>query len=129
MDYDAFRERWHEALAQARLVSVPFWPTETVDLRHMDRAYQVYMPMPHREQTRPFHVTVELSWRWDALQSARTATTEEDLLVALLGEDGHDLDTERRWVRIDVTLHATLPVNAPLPMPDDDVWRRWMGSA
>ena len=46
MDYDAFRELWHEALAQAGLVSVPFWPTETVDLRHMDRAYKVYMPMP-----------------------------------------------------------------------------------
>ena len=126
MDYDAFRALWHEALTQAGPVSVPFWPTETIDLRHMDRAYKVYMPMHHRNQTGPFHVTIELSWRWDALQSARTATTEEDLLVALLGEDEHDLDTERRWVRVDVTLHATLPADAPLPMPDAAMWRHWM---
>ena len=75
MDYDAFRERWHEALSQAGLRSVPFWPTETVDLRHMDRRYQIYLHVHHKDQTSPFHVTVELSWRWDALQSARTATT------------------------------------------------------
>ena len=127
MDYDAFRELWHEALAQARLITAPLWPTETIDLRQMARSYEVYMPMYHRNQTGPFHVTVELNWRWDALQSARTATTEEDLLVSLLGEDGHDLDTDRRWVRVDVTLHATLPADTPLSMPDADVWRQWMG--
>ena len=128
MNYEDFRTLWHEALAKARLPSTPFWPTETIDLRQMDRAYQVYMPVHHRNQARPFHVTIELNWRWDALQSARTATTEEDLLVTLLGEDGYDQITERRWVRIDVTLHATLPADAPQPMPGGDAWRRWMGT-
>jgi hypothetical protein len=126
MDYDEFRRLWHEALARAGLVSVPFRPTETVDLQHMDRAYKVYMPMSHGNQTGPFHVTVELSWRWSALQSARTATTEEDLLVTLLGEDGYEADTERPWVRVDVNLHATLPDGDPTPMPDAAVWQHWM---
>jgi hypothetical protein len=37
-------------------------------------------------------------------------------------------ERDRRWVRVDVTLHATLPADAPLPMPDADVWRHWMVS-
>lgn len=76
-------------------------------------------------QAGPFHVAAELSWRWDALQTARTATTEEDVLMEWLGRDGYYLVTERPWLRVDVTLRATLPLDSPLPMPEADAWRRW----
>lgn len=128
MDYDTFRTLWHEALAQAELMAAPFWPTETIDVRRMDRVYRAYAPLQHGDQPKPFYVAAELSWRWEALLSARTATTEEDLLVELLGDDGYDQDTDRPWMRIDVILHATLPADASLPMPDADAWRRWIGS-
>jgi hypothetical protein len=128
MDYDTFRTLWQEALARAELMAAPFWPTETIDVRRMDRTYRVSLSLHQVEQARPFYVTAGLSWRWDALLSARAATTEEDLLVELLGDDGYDQDTDRPWVRVDVTLHATLPADAPLPMPDADAWRRWIGT-
>jgi hypothetical protein len=72
-------------------------------------------------------VTASLGWRWDALHAARSATTEEDLLTELFGEVGYDLITERPWLRVDVTLSATLPQNAPLPMPSASAWQRWAG--
>ena len=125
MDYDGFRVLWHKALFATGLLSPSVWPTETVDLRSMDRKYSIIIHMHDMERVRPFHVAVELSWRWDVLQSARTATREEDLLVELLGEDGYYLVTERPWVRIDATLSATLPRDAPIPMPDAGLWQRW----
>jgi hypothetical protein len=125
MNYDDFRTIWHEALSAARLLPFPTWPTETIDLRHMTRAYSIIISRGSREHTRPFYVTTGLSWVWDALQSARMATTEEDLLIELLGQDGCDLVTERPWLRVDVTLNATLPAYAPLPLSDADAWRRW----
>jgi hypothetical protein len=70
-----------------------------------------------------------LSWRWDALQTARTATREEDVLEELLGRDGYNLVTERPWLRVDVTLRATLPLDSPLPMPGAEAWRRWVAEA
>ena len=37
------------------------------------------------QRAEPFHVTAELSFRWDAAKSARSGTTEEDVLTNLLG--------------------------------------------
>jgi hypothetical protein len=71
-------------------------------------------------------VTATLSWTWDALQSARTATVEEDLLMQLLGEEKRHEDTEQPWLRIDTTLRATLPRDAPLPFPETATWHRWV---
>ena len=71
-------------------------------------------------------MTAGLSWRWDALQEARTATTEEDMLTSLLGHDAADtVDTERPWLRVDVVLRATMPWGRPLPLPGQDALREW----
>lgn len=125
MNYDEFRTLWHEALDTAGLLPSPLWPSEAVDLRWMSRTYSLYVSLDHGHRARPFHTTAHLGWRWDAALAARTATTEEDLLIELLGQDGYYLVTERPWLRVDVTLRATLPMDSPLPMPDADAWRHW----
>lgn len=88
----------------------------------------IYVEPLDREIGSPFHVSGAISWRWDALQSARTATTEEDLLTELLGrEDAYDdIDTERPWLRVDLVLRAGLEYGKWLPMPSPAVWARWM---
>lgn len=125
MDYNGFRTLWHETLSAASLSPFTPRPSETIDVRGMNRTYRIHVSLPDARRARPFHVTATLSWRWEALHSARTATTEEDLLTELFGEVGYDLVTERPWLRVDVTLNATLPYGAPLPMPDAGAWQRW----
>ena len=45
--------------------------------------------------------------------------------MELLGRDGYYLVTEQPWLRVDIILRATLPMDAPMSMPDAGVWRRW----
>jgi hypothetical protein len=125
MNYDQFRTLWHEALGEAGLMPFSLFPSETVDIRRMSRAYRVLTSLRSVQQAGPFHITTELSWKWDACLSARAETTEEDLLIEILGQDGYYLVTEQPWMRVDVTLRATAPMDAPLPMPDSDTWRHW----
>jgi hypothetical protein len=125
MNYDQFRAVWHEALDAADLLHFSFPPSEAVDLRWMSRTYEISVSLRNVQRAGPFHVTAGLSWKWDAALSARMATTEEDLLVELLGQDGYLLVTEQPWLRVDVTLRATLPHDSPISMPATDAWRRW----
>lgn len=126
MDYELFRAAWHDALHESGMLPYIFPPNETVDLRHMSRSYHVTASLSSNEQPRPFYVSLGLSWVWDALQSARTATVEEDLLEQLLGEENRSEETEQPWLRVDVNLWATLPAGSPLPLPDLDAWHRWV---
>ncbi len=125
MNYDMFRTLWHEALENARLVNRFSRPIETVELDGMSRTYKIIVGLSDAQETRPFYVTATLRWRWDAALSARSATTEEDLLVEILGQDGSYQVTEQPWLRVDVTLNATLPMGSPRPMPGVDAWRQW----
>jgi hypothetical protein len=125
MNYDQFRGIWHETLYAADLLQFPPRPTETVDLDWLSRGYKISVSLRSVQRAGPFHINAGLSWRWDAALTARSATTEEDLLVEVLGEDGYYLVTEQPWLRVDVTLRATLPMDSPLPMPDAGAWRRW----
>jgi hypothetical protein len=71
-------------------------------------------------------VTASLSWRWGALQTARTNTTEEDVLTEMLGRnDLVGAPTERPWIRVDIVLKATLPYGKPLAMPAPAAMRKW----
>jgi hypothetical protein len=126
MDYELFRAAWHDALNESGMLPYIFPPNETIDLRHMSRSYHVTASVAGDEQPRPFYVSLGLSWVWDALQSARTATVEEDLLEQLLGEESRSDETEPPWLRVDVNLWATLPAGSPLPLPDLDAWHRWV---
>jgi hypothetical protein len=92
----------------------------------MTRTYRTVVERYRLQRAGPFHVTAELSWRWDALQTARTAAREEDVLMELLGRDGYDLVTKRPWLRVDVILRASLPLDSPLPMSGAEAWRRWI---
>jgi hypothetical protein len=125
MNYDLFRTLWHEALDAAGLLPHPLWPTETLDIHRMSRRYSLRVSLGDGRGAAPFYTTASLEWHWDAALSARGATTEEDLLMEVLGQDGYYLVTEQPWLRISVTLNATLPWDSPLPLPDTDAWQRW----
>jgi hypothetical protein len=126
LNYDGFRDAWQRALDEAGLGPHLFPARETLDLGHMDRTYQVHVALPSSERVKPFSVAATLEWTWDALQAARTATTEEDLLMMLLGDERRHVDTEQPWLRVDITLRASLPLDSPLPLPEPAVWHRWV---
>ncbi len=128
MNYDQFCALWHEILNEAGLLELSSGPrpSETIDLGDMACMYRIFVERYQLQRAGPFHITAELSWRWDALQTARTAIREEDVLEELLGRDGYYLVTERPWLRVDVTLRANLPLDSPLPMPGAEAWRRWV---
>jgi hypothetical protein len=125
MNYSQFRTLFHEALETAGLAHLPFQPIEAVELGGSSRTYEITVTSDGAQRANPFYVTATLSWRWDAALAARSATSEEDLLTEILGRDGYYLVTEQPWLRVDVTLNATLPWDAPLPLPSADAWRRW----
>jgi len=125
MTYDTFKSLWTSALADAGLLHSIGRPEETVDLGHMDRRYTAYV-RDLGSSPEPFHISCKLSWRWDVLQSARTSTTEEDMLTQLHGRDeSADMDTERPWLRVDVRLHASLQWGDAQRMPGKATWKRF----
>jgi hypothetical protein len=126
MNYEQFRAIWYEALNEAGMRPYLFPPTEMVELGNMSRTYQVYAHLTPLREVKPFHVSARLRWTWDALQAARAATTEEDLMAELLGEDERHKDNEQPWLRLAVTLSATLPWGSPLPLPEPSAWRDWL---
>jgi hypothetical protein len=126
MNYEQFRAIWYEALTEAGMWSYLAPPTETVDLGNMSRTYQVYVHLAFSQEVKPFHVSARLRWTWDALQAARAETTEEDALMLLLGDERRHEDTEQPWLRVDVSLSATLPWGSPLPLPEPARWRAWL---
>lgn len=101
---------------------------EKLDPSTLDREYVVYVePMGGGNITPPFHGSAAVSFRWDALLTARTATTEEDLLAELLGREAAlGVETEQPWIRVDITLRASLDYATSLPMPSPDAWARWI---
>ena len=126
MRYDDFKLAFASALDRSGLRA---WtaPTARLDLRNLDREYEVCVGPLGGQDAEPFYVTAVLSWSWDALHEARTTTTEEDMLTTLFGRDDVDvLKTEQPWLRVDVKLVATLPWGKPVPMPPQTVLKAWM---
>ena len=112
MTYEEFKQAWGHARRDS---GVPILSAhegkETMDLRSMDRSFESHVKPVGGQDAEPFYVTATLSWRWDSLLTARTATTEEDMLSELLGrEEARDVETEPSWMRVDVKLHASLPM-------------------
>ena len=127
MRYDEFKATWTNALLESGLRIFGVEAEESLDLSSLCRCYEVSVsPLGGGRDAEPFLVTAGLSWRWDALQEARTATTEEDLLTTLLGRDVADsVETEEPWLRVDVVLRATLPWGQPLPLPTQEALQQW----
>ncbi len=128
MDYNNFRSLWHETLKSTHLATThPLCPNETIDTRTMDRSYSLFIQWQRKSQRDDkFHVTAHLRWRWDALLSARFSTTEEDMLMQIYGDFDIHEDTEQPWLRVDVTLHATMPYGQPMPLPYQNSWFNWV---
>ncbi len=124
MRHEEFARCWQAAFSGAGLPTF-HGERELVDVAAMERTYEVFVEPGVGQQTRPFFVTAKLSYRWDALQTARSQCNEEDLLRAVLGDD-HDVLTQRPWLRVDVVLGATLPYGEPLPMPSQERRARWI---
>lgn len=124
MNYESFRTAWNEALEAAGLMPYSLWPEETVELKTMDRGYQVAIPY-RIDQFDPFTVSARLRWKWPALLSARFDTSEEDLLREIFSDFGGPVATEQPLLRVDLTLNAALPEYLLMPFPSEKAWRRW----
>ena len=127
MDYQEFADLWLEVLRQACFPGIHLLhPIETIDIRSMDRTYRCYLRWPETPETRMFHVTAEVSWVWDSVLSARFATTEEDMLMQIFGDFGTHEDTNPPWLRIDMSLHASISLGKNYPIPLLANWQRWV---
>ena len=125
MTYDEFREAWLLSLRESglQIFSVDALQ-ESLELRAMNRfGESIVGPYPRSD---PFTVCAKFRWRWDALNTARTATCEEDLLTELVGRDeAARMRTQRPWLRVDISLHAALPMSSPMPLPSKAKWSSW----
>lgn len=124
MRYDEFRDRWQAALRAAGVLSYQDRPQETIDVSTTERRWRFHM-LPRTVE--PFNVSASISFHWDPFQSARSYTREEDLLTELFGRRTK-WSTQRRLVRVDIKLHATLPYGSTTPLPAPDVWLPWIAS-
>ncbi len=125
MTYEEFRDAWQVALRESGLPIFGVGFDETLDLRSLSREYEVRIEPIGGQDAEPFTVTAKLSWKWDALATARTRTSEEDLLRDLLADEDGDSETSRPWLRVDVELVATLPWGKPMSLPGAPVLARW----
>lgn len=123
MRYDDFKNTWEKALGGSRLRRHGFCE-ETLDSTSLDRRYLVRVEPPGGQDCEPFYVVAELSWRWTALHSARSATSEEDAVTELLGRTKPPR-TAKPWLRIDIKLSATLTYGQPIAMPQARAWSGW----
>ena len=131
MNYQEFRDLWHDALREARLqIPYPVGPTEKIDLRSMTRSYELIIYGGSQPRSEPFHMTAKIEWDWDATLSARYATTEEDMLMQIFGDFGiHTEDTVPPILRIDVCLSASVTYGTVYPLPAPVQWQRWVRQA
>lgn len=127
MTYDEFQQAWVQALRESMLPILGVDPVEeSLGLRSMERVVKSFVEPFGGQHAEPFHVAAELAYRWDALQTARTATTEEDLLSELLGREGSRRPrTAHPWLRVDVTLRASTQWGKELALPAQPAWQRW----
>lgn len=123
--YQEFKVMFRRALEQEQLLG---WESheDRLNLESMSRTHESFLGGIANQDAEPIHVSCRIHWTWDALQSARTATIEEDVLTELFGrEEAHALDTEVPWLRVDVALRGSLPMDSPMVMPHSRTWKRW----
>ncbi len=127
MNYEAFKSAFMAALRQSRLPMIGTGGQERIDPCSLEREFVVHVEPIGRGLSAPFHVSGSISFRWDALLTARMATVERDLLTELHGrESAAGMETEQPWVRVDIVLRAGLEWGKSLPMPGRVAWADWM---
>jgi len=129
MRYAEFRDQLEDALQDAGL----FFrgvdrPVETVDLADTMRRWKVYIYRTVPRSAEPFHVSAAISFYWSPADAARAHTCEEDLLTELIGRRKRPARTERRWKRVDLALHASLPYGSTTSLPEPRVFGAWTAS-
>jgi hypothetical protein len=126
MNYESFRAAFEHALKESKLRMMGLWGEESLDTRSLDRTYEVHVEPLGGQDAEPFFVAASISFRWDALSTARTATREEDTLMELYGPDGiPKRKTTRPYHRIDIKLNASLMDGKELPLPSSRAWAAW----
>ena len=125
MRYEDFRQTWLHSIQGAGFFALGY-PEEHINPSTMSRSFALRFEPHGGQDAEPFYVTATIKWKWGALLSARTESTEEDMLVELLGRTpGDAVETKLPWVRIDTILYAMLPYGKPMPMPSAGAWQRW----
>ena len=125
MTYEDFKATWVQAVRSALPLAGVEPVEESLELRSMDRVVRSFVEPHGGQHARPFHVSAELGFRWDALQTARTATTEEDRVAALFGRERQRPRTAHPWLRVDVTLRAATAWGQEVVLPPAPAWQRW----
>jgi hypothetical protein len=126
--YAEFRDRLESALREAGLLVHDADRRETIDLADTVRRWQVYIVRAAAPRTEPFHVSAEVGFAWTPVNAARAYTSEEDLLTQIIGRRRRPTRTERRWTRVDLSLHASLPYGSTTSMPEPHVFSAWSAS-
>ncbi len=127
MRYEEFRGLWHELIRASGLHIVSF-PQETLDVGTLERTYEVMVEPAGGQAAEGYNSAATLKWRWDALKSARTATTENDMMTELLGRQMlYEPATEQPWLRVDIELKALLHSGTSRPLLVASAFRHWSG--
>lgn len=128
MRYHDFRDHLRDRLTDAGLFSRHIGQVfETIDLADTHRCCR-FSVCRSEERAEPFHVSAEIAFGWSPFDAARAYTTEEDLLVELFGRGKQEGQTQRRWKRVDLELHANLPYGSTTPLPDPQLLSSWTAS-
>jgi hypothetical protein len=126
MQYETFRLAFEDALRESKLGMIGLWGEETLNLRSLDRTYEVHVHPLGKRDGGPFWVSASISFRWDSLTTARTSTREEEALTTIFGPgDVPKRRTTKPWTRIDIKLNASLSDGKELPMPSSRAWASW----
>jgi len=127
--YAEFRDQLEDALYEAGL----FFRgadrrVETIDLENTVRHWMVPVHRTTSVDAEPFHVFGAVEFAWSPVDAARAYTCEEDLLTELVGRRTRLPKTERRWTRVDLSLHATLPYGSTTSIPEPRLFGAWTAS-
>lgn len=126
MQYAEFRDHLEGALREHGFVFHGAGrPVESIDLERTARHWEASVHPATAAHAEPFHVSATIAFAWSPLDAARAVTCEEDLLTELLGRRTRVPRSERRWTRIDLSLHATLPYGSTVPIPEPAVLADW----
>jgi hypothetical protein len=124
--YAEFRDQLEAALREGGLfVAGASRRVETIELADTVRRWKVHIYRTTGNDTQPFDVSAVIEFTWSPVDSARAYTTEEDLLTELVGRRRRSPRTERRWTRVDLSLHARLPYGSTTSIPEPSVFSAW----
>jgi hypothetical protein len=124
--YAEFRDRLEDALQETGLFfHDAHRRVETIDLADTLRSWKVHVGRAAPPSAEPFHVSAEIGFEWSPVDAARAQTCEEDLLTELVGRRRRPIRTDRRWTRINLSLHASLPYGSTTSMPEPHVFGAW----